>query len=384
MRKPAIWAILAFWTIIAGCGAEFRYYNTVARVQKPGKTYHQGWTNRFLKNNYYFPVRDAFDPNVLVSLLDPNAPAAWNIDRAGNVPDGSFYTNRHIEQLTAQQAAVGPAGAAPQGPWKIIKTRQDTIRPSFIGQDATGRRFYVKLDDPDFPQAASAAAIISTRILYLLGYHVPANYIVTITGTGDSQFDDRRAEASEFVPGEVLGQFKFDWLRYRREIRALRLASAWLDDLDRSDNNDLLVYRDGRSYYYLLDFDSTLGLWHGRPKQPWQAHRHLWDPPQVLYDIVTLTICKKPHNQPVSSAVGVFYADDFEPLQWKAHHPNSAFRFMSYADAAWIAKKIASITPQHLEAIVAAGKYSNPKDADHVLQILLQRQKKIIELATPQ
>ena len=367
--------------LLAGGCAELRYYNSTNYVQKPGKTYQESWANRFLKNNYYYPIRDLFDPNVRASLTDSSAPQAWNLDQADNVPDGSFYLNRNIGQTTAQQAALAP-GAVPKAPWKVLKARASKPRPSFVGQDATGRKFMVKLDDPNFPQAGSAAAIISSRILALLGYYVPNNYIVTIEGTSLPEYDGHRAEASAFVDGQVLGHFKFDWLRYRREIRALRVVCAWLDDLDRSDNNVLLMYRHGKSYYYLLDFDSTLGLWHGASKQPWQGHRHLWDPYWATLDLLSFTIFSRyqiKHRQPYSAAVGIFYPDHFDPLAWKPHHPNSAFRFMSNADAQWIARKIAKITPQQLGAIVKAARYSNPDDQNHVLKTLLQRQAKILK-----
>lgn len=369
--------------MLAGCG-QLRYYNTTASVDKRARAHKEGWTGRFLKNNYYYPVRDVFDPRVWASLFDPDEPRAWDVDSSGDVPAGSFYAHRAIDQITPDRAGLGPAsGPLPKAPWKLIKARDGKIPVSFIAEDATGRRFMVKLDDPDYPEARSAAAVIATRVLWLLGYHVPANYVVTIEGTGVAEYDGRRAEASLFIEGEVLGQFKFDWLRYRRQMRGLRLACAWLDDVDRSANNTLLVFRDGRSTYYLLDFDSTLGLWKGRPKMPWLGHRHFWDPNWAAIDVLSLGLLSRSqvrHRRPVSKAVGIYYADDFDPLAWKNEHPNSAFRFMSRADRNWMIERIAKITPDQLRAIVKAAKYSNPQDEEHVFRTLRRRQDKILRI----
>jgi len=388
MLKVILRSLVGLWLV--GCGlvpsgcAHDRYYNTVGWIEGPGKAYNTPWLDRFMKTNYYYPVRDAFDPHVWASLVDPNEPPGWNTDGSGNVPDGSFYVNRRIEQISPAEAAAGPSTApAPRPPWTVVKARPGKKPVSFIGEDGLGRRFMVKLDDPAYPEAGSAAAFITTRVFWLLGYHVPANYIVTITGTGNPEYDGRRAEASLFVEGKVLGHFKFDLLRHRREMRGLRLVSAWVDDVDRGENNTLVVFREGKSYYYLLDFDSTMGLWKRRPKMTWLGHRHVWDPPYAVVDVFTLGALSRSqirHHQPFSKAVGIFFADDFDPMTWKSENPNTPFRLMSKADACWMARKIAKISPEQLLEIVKAAKYSRREDQEHVFRTLQERQEKIAKL----
>ena len=385
-RLVATWmgAGLAAW-VIAGSGcAEVRYYNTTAWVEKEGRVTTDPWVVRFMENNYYFPVRDVFDPHVLASLVDSSQPRAWDTNDGGDVPDGSFYVNRDLASITAAQAAAGAATAPPKPPWKVVKARpaEKGTLAGFIGQDASGRKFVVKLDDPQHREAASAAVVIASRLYWLLGYHVPAESVVTITGTGVSDYDGRRGSASEFIDGKILGPFTFDWFRYRREMRGLRVAAAWVDDVDRIASNTLVTFRDGRSYYYLIDFDGTLGLWQGRPKPVWMGHRHLWDPPWGVVNLVSLGRLEKGQIRrrcPFSPAVGIFFADDFDPLAWKQEHPNSAFRFMTKADGRWMAEKIARITPEQLRAIVHAANYSDPNDEDHVLTTLLERRGKILQ-----
>jgi len=368
---------------LLGCN-RLHVYNSAAWIEKP-KFYNRSSTCRFLKYNYFYPVRDAFNPQVWASLYNKNQPPAWDVDASGQVPDGSCYVNRDLSQISPDQAADGPTiGPPPLSPWKVVTPRPGKKPTSFIGEDATGRRFMVKLDDPDYPEAQSAAAVVTTRILWLLGYHVPADYVVTIAGTGVPDYDGRRAEASEFIPGKLLKPFKFDALRYRREMRGLRLVSAWLDDVDRCDNNTLVVSRNDRPYFYLLDFDSTLGLWKGRPKPVQRGHCHVWDPPWMTIELLSLGGLSRSqirHHKPVSTAIGVYYADDFDPSAWKGEQPNTAFRFMSQADTEWIIRKIAQITPEQIQAIVKVARFSNPEDEDHLYRTLLERRRKILDLS---
>jgi len=385
IRRLAFPVCITILLVQPGCGGKLRYYNTSAWIERQGDAYNDTLVERFMKNNYYYPIRDVFDPRVAASLFDPAQVRAWNIDAAGEVDDGSFYTNRPISTISPSKAAAGPGLAPPKSPWKVVTRRPETKNKlaSFIGRDGTGRTFLVKLGDRDHPEANSAAAVITARVLYLLGYHVPANTVVTIAGTGVCEFDGRRAEASLFIDDNVLGFFKFDKLRYRREMRALRLVAAWLDDLDRCAGNTLAVFRSGRTWYYLIDFDSSLGLWQGRPKQPWRGYRYAWDPNWSACNLMTLGGMERQmikHDKPFSAAVGIFYADDFDPLAWKQCQPNSAFRFMTREDAKWMAGKIARITPQQILAIVKAARYSGARDERHVYDMLMARREKILLL----
>ena len=169
------------WVLAVGGCAQDRFYNTTAWVEGRGKAYETVWLDRFLKANYYYPVRDAFNPQVWASLADPNEPAAWNVDSSGGVPDGSFYVNRDIDEITPAQAAAGPCtGPAPQPPWKVIKPRPGKKPTSFIGEDATGRRKVARIETPNgYTFTAESALGIATRLLKedcVPGFHTPAGY----------------------------------------------------------------------------------------------------------------------------------------------------------------------------------------------------------------
>jgi hypothetical protein len=222
-------------------------------------------------------------------------------------------------------------------------------------------------------------------MLWALGYHVPANYLVTLEGTGRGDLDGRRAIASSIVPGAVAGRWKLDWFRYRREIRALRVACAWLNDVDRVDGNNLVAIADDVATYYLLDFDSALGAWQGKPKQPWRGWQHAWDV-QWQWRTVTSLGRDKPGydpNQPiVSRGVGRF-DNRFDPIEWRPQLPNSAFRHMTENDAAWMARKIAAISGPQLEAIVNEARFTDPQDSQYVLETLLARRRAVLQAWLP-
>jgi hypothetical protein len=368
--------ILAAAFLFGGC-EDVRYYNTRVWMDKPVPKDTEAPAGRFMRNNYYYPGRDAFDPRVWASPADPAQPRAMDIDESGEVPDSSFYMNRAVDKITREQAAAGPAAGVqpPRNPWTVSKRSSHDGSDQFVGKDAAGRKFMVKLDHPDYPEAGSGASIIVNRLFWLMGYYVPPSFIVTVDG--------KRGEASLFIQGEDPGPFDLDTYRYRREYRGLRILSAWLDDLDRASNNTIATREGDTVRYYFIDFNSSLGLWQGRPKEPWQGHRHFWDPTWGLVNLVTLGGLARSQirsTRPVSKAVGMFYAEDFDPMQWTTQQPNSPYRFMTREDARWMARKIAAIRPEQLRAIVKAAKYSEAKDEEYVFQTLMARREKILAL----
>jgi len=366
--------------LIAGC-QDIQHQNTADWVTQNVRVSDSPLHDRFMKGTYYEPVRDFFDSRAAFNPADPNQPAAWNVDENGQVHDGSFFTNRDIAAVSPEAAGIGPAANPPVGPWKVLKKpdKHAFKLRRFLGEDATGRKFLVKVDHEDHPQGASAVSAVATRVYWLLGYNVPAEHIVTIEGTGDEDFDGKRGFASEFIPGDVKGFWRFDWFRFRREVRAIRLVAAWLDDIDRTDSNTLLTFHGDRNLYYLIDFDSSLGLWQGRAKLPWMGHRHAWDPNWVLLSTIGLAPNPIIHHEPVSDAVGLLYADDFDPFAWKQQIANSAFRLMARSDAEWIARRMAQVSREQLAAIVHAARYSNPEDERYVLETLMARRVVILK-----
>lgn len=383
--QRGVWLFCASLLLLDFCGcAGFRHVNEASQPRRNIRASDDSVELLMFKCLVLYPARD-------VLVLDPLwrvvfGSRAWNVD-GGELADGAFWRDRDLGAMTPERAALGPClERGPEGPFRVLKKRSPKhaggVVPGFVGEDARGRKYFFKLDDPGYPELGSGAAIVSSRLLWALGYHVPATYLVEVFGTGDSDLDGRRGCASVFVE-DVRGHFHFDWFRYRRELRGLRLASAWLNDTDRIGTNTLVAgAEDAAVRYYLIDFDSTLGAWQGRPKETWRGWRYQGDVVWALLELVTLGLA---HPEPdvaqavVSRAVGRFEGAYFAPLRWRSQVPNNAFAHMTGDDARWMAGRLRLLTRAHVEAVVGEACYSDAADAAYVVEVLMARRAKILE-----
>ena len=56
---------------------------------------------------------------------------------------------------------------------------------------------------------------------------------------------------------------------------------------------------------------------------------------------------------------------------------------MTDSDRRWMTSKIAALERPHLEAIVAQAQYSDSANAEYIVNTLLERREKILDLAAP-
>ena len=377
--RPAAWLWLACLGAACGC-AELRHVNTEPQITRHIRANDESNELIAFKTWVLYPGRDVLTLDWLWRRLGGDE--AWNADTDFDA-DTSFCAARTDEDLTPERLRHGPDVAPPQPPLRLVKKpRPGKPCTKFIAEDATGRRFLFKLDDPSYPELGSSASVIAARILWALGYHVPAVFVTRIDGTGDERLDGRRATASLWLDGTI-GHFRWDWFRYRREARALRMACAWISHVDCGGRNALVAVADGRARYVLIDFDSCLGAWQGRPKEPWRGWQHEGDPAWNLVRVLSLGL-RYPEpdaRQPiVSPAIGRFDAR-FDPLAWRAQAPNTAFDHLTPADLCWIADRIRRLDRPRIAAIVAAAELTDPADADYLVETLLARRQRILDLA---
>lgn len=363
----------------AGC-ARFEYNNTANVFDKPFVGHDEKPPGIWLKSYCFYPARDLLTLDWAWRALHDKE--AMNITPDGDVADGPFFTNRNIKSLSPDAVRIGPATEPPpQGPWRVRKVKHKGRTPGFIGEDATGRTWLVKLDHPRYPEMGTSAEMIGSRLTWLMGYHVPAIYLVQVDGTGFARYDGKRATASLFVPGRVVGGFKFDHYRMRREVRGLRLVAAWTNDVDRGDNNTLVAVENGAATCYLVDFNSCFGSWNGRPKAAWRGHRYALDMGHLIVKILTLGILPRipPAGVLQSRAVGhVSLLDLRDAATWKSENPNTAFERLTQADAAWMGRRIAAASDEQLTAAVAAAEFSSPADSEWILAVLRQRRRHVL------
>jgi hypothetical protein len=377
-------------------------------------------------NDYYDFVENSFwTPG------DRMPRTAMNINTLGEVPDSSWYTNRHARRrMSIQELVRGPdrgTGPAP-GVWTVLRGKNEGVTPGFsFIRDSRGDLYAIKFDPPGHLEMSSSADVIGTKFFYAMGYHVPENYIVYFRAEqlelGESatftdaqgrerKMDHRdiqevlnrvarttdgryRAVASKILPGQDLGPFRYYGTRpddpndifpheHRRELRGLWVLSAWLnhDDSRAINTLDMLVKENGRQFirHHLIDFGSILGSGSVMEQKPRAGNEYLWEVGPTFARILTLglwdrhwILMKYPHYP----SIGKIESKFFRPERWKPEYPNAAFRNCLPEDAYWAAKIVMSFTDDEIRAIVRTGQISYEEAEDYLIRCILERRDKV-------
>jgi hypothetical protein len=352
---------------------------------------------------------------------DRSMTRAANVDALGEVPDSSWFQNRHGRLRMSREALVrGPNttdGPSMEGPWEVIAIKDEGVSPGFRIRDVHGQVYLLKFDPLKHPEMATGAEVISTKFFHAMGFNVPENFIarfergrlVPAAGTTMSKrkIDGvlrrvprsrdgvYRAVASKFLSGKPLGPFEYHGTRpddpndifpheNRRELRGLRLMAAWLNhDDSRSINTlDMLVSEGERRFirHYLIDFGSTLGSGTWGPQKPIAGWQHFWEPRIALTRLLTLGIVDRPWIRAKyvkAPSLGKLEFDLFNPAKWKPTFPNPAFANATAADLYWAARIVTAFTDDDIRAIVAAGELSDPRAAETLVRWLIGRRDRI-------
>jgi hypothetical protein len=354
-------------------------------------------------------------------------PAA-NVNALDEVPDSSWFTNRHaLRPMTPEQLVRGPNRGDPPDftSGTITKAKMEGVSPGLMVTDSKGRDYLIKFDHKDYPELQSGAEVISTKILFAAGYNVPENYISYIDpadleitegmemGEGKSKHpvtrevlskmlvnvargaDGRyRVLASRILDGKPKGPFPYVGLRaddpndlipheHRRELRGLRVIASWINHWDMKEGNtlDMYVEEHGRKFlrHYLIDFGSSLGG--GRsPLEYFHGREYAFDAGTMMKELFTLGLYVTPDEKKASliyPQVGIFSAEDFHPGDWIPSFHVMPFDNMTREDAYWATRIILSFTEDELLRIVKTAEYTDPKVTDYVFRVLLERRQTI-------
>ena len=396
---------------------------------------HVWWD--FYENAAIYPLERAVDPAVALPALGRglglvSADEAANVNALDEVPDSTWFTNRHArEHLSAAALERGPNLGPPpaaDGPLVVLSGKELGTQPGFWMRDSTGAIYLVKFDPRGYPDLATAAEVVSSKILYALGWNVAEYHLVRldparltidpqawmvdaynrkepltpqrlarVLATAERASDGTiRASASRRLAGVVKGGFRMmgersddanDTIPHeeRRDLRGLRVVAAWIDHVDFRAGNTLDTFihteRDppaaGHLVHYLIDLNGTLGSWGKGWKPPWMGHEyayavfpslgaalHVWRPPWAGVPLV--------HR-----SIGYFDAEHFDLDGWKPIYPAAPFEMATFRDQFWGARLVESLDESDLRAIVAAGEWSDPAAADVLLRVLRERQRMI-------
>jgi hypothetical protein len=356
---------------------------------------------------------------------------AQGVNTLGEPIDTAWYRPRHyFKHMSDDELMRGVGGNNPPsagGSWTVVSAKSEGISPGFVMTDDKGDRYFVKFDPMTDPEMATGAEMISSRFFHALGYHVPDNYLISVTRERlvlgpnvkftDSEGRQRamknrdldkllakvpkttdgkyRALASLQLPGKPVGPFKYFGTRsddpndvvpheHRRELRGLFVFCAWLNHNDsRAINNfDTLVAEGGTQYirHYLQDLGATLGSASTFAKAAARGAEYYIDFKPAPKQMATLGLAvpyweraKFPDNR----AVGGLDSAAFRPDQWIPDYPNSAFLNRLPDDEFWAAKQVMAFTDEQIRAIVKVAQYSDPRAEKYVADTIIARRDKI-------
>lgn len=379
-----------------------------------------------------FPTHLSWD---LISSLfanegDPVTRPAQDVNTVGEVPDSSWFVNRAGSRpLTVAEVGRGPdttGGPAP-GPWTVVSGKSEGVRPGFTIKDSADITWFLKFDPPGYPEQATSAEVVSTKLFWALGYRVAETHVaevrrenlvldptahITVNGrrralTGgditrvlvqaarniDGSY---RAIASRQLDGTPVGEFLYYGTRsddpndvvpheHRRELRGMVAAAAWIDRVDAKAGNTLdTVVREGGHatvHHHVLDFGSTLGsAGIGGPNEYWEGNAYLFNGPDAARRLLLLgfPVPAWRHKQyPELRGIGRIEGDAFDPAAWKSRVPNAAYVRADAADLFWAATKIMAISDEMIAAAVQSGHYTDATAARYLTDTLIKRRDAI-------
>jgi hypothetical protein len=392
-----------------------------------------------VRNMLFYPVGKLLDVGELTRTIGVwthvvGRREAANVNALDEVPDSTWFTNRHgMHRLSPQQLADGPnAGYAPaeEGPLVVLSGKSLGMTPGFVMRDEKGDRYVVKFDPPLYPELATGAELVCSKIMWALGWNVPEYYLmtfseerlrlapdatakdgwgrtVTLTPHSLRQLLQRahhlpdgriRALASRIIPGMPKGSPRLVGVRPddpndtvphedRRELRGLRTVAAFINFTDSRRGNFLDTFvpdspepgSGGHLVHYVLDFSSGLGAGNVDYKDPKLGNEYFFDPPKVLFRALTLWQIKPDWARlPLSHpALGYFESSIFDPQRWRPTYLNPLFDHATWRDSFWGAKLVTSLRDEDLGITSRAGAWSDPHVADLLRAILAERRDRI-------
>lgn len=444
MLKPPLTSLICALTcasLVAGCASVPRWSldepqvtsdDMRALTSEPKERDPSLYWDAVHQSSFYL-IENSLDLSRQYRKLTGRMHEAVNADVFGNVPNTSWFTNRHGQtRMSRSDIERGPdqiAGPDVSGPWVITRAKPQGVTPGFFFKDVNGESFVLKFDPAMHPELSTGAEMVSTKLFHAIGYNVPENYLVTfdpsiLTIKEGLEYKDAsghrkpftkevleqiltrvalrpdgkiRAVASRLLPGKPVGPFSYKGRRkddpndlipheHRRELRGIKIFAQLVNNFDTKDHNtlDVLVNESGRTFirHYLIDFSSTLGADSDEPKAVYKGYSYTLDVEQALVSLFTLGLRRwswekgDPTGMPASA--GYFEAELFDPPGWKPLHGNPAFDNMTYADAAWACKILASFTKDDLLACVESGQYTDTATTRYLVDILWARRAKIL------
>ncbi len=379
------------------------------------------------------PITRVLDVPLLARKVAGQPREAANVDESDQVrlPSTWWQPRLGFRPVSVEQLRTGPGpgtGPAP-GKWIVTKAKTQGVTPGFQIKDSKGDRFIIKFDSPKSPELATSVDVVGSILFWGAGYNVPENTIAffrpeDLVIAGDATYQDPmglkkpmtqeyldrilasvarlkdgrfRCVASKFLAGKPLGPYRYNGRRkddpedlipheLRRELRGLWTLCAWVNHADSRGANtlDAWVTDGGRSFvrHHLIDFSALLGAGpNGRRSQVTGTEYYL-DYRGMSRQVATLGLVPfawEPSVDPEIVSVGFVESAVFDPGGWRPDYPNPAFDDRTVRDIRWGARILAGFTDEHIRAAVEAGRYSDPRAADYLVRVLIERRDQLID-----
>lgn len=378
------------------------------------------------------PLFDALSP------VDP--PDAADVNALDEVPASSWYRPpRQLAEILADPEV--PLGGPPEPPFALVDDPPSLgsagTRIAIV--DRRGARYELARDTERRPELITGAAVVGSRLLRGLGYRTPDVFLLDLApadvglerpllaakAPGEEPLptpptDAQRAARAKRVAASFAGGAPAREGRYRVS------ATRWPVGIDvgitpdfgtrGDDNNDLIAHNDRRTLRALSIFGSFLafdGFGVRRTRDVYVGERgrgflrhyvvnmerslgamsvvdplpvyHPLDGPRGDGTIANLLLLGfAPSARPVATQRKFLALGTIGPLAnpkgMDTALPYGPFVRLTRADGYWAAKRIQALlaTPSTLEAIVDAGRFSEPGARDELLFLLRLRARQVV------
>ncbi|HEY8076027.1 MAG TPA: hypothetical protein VIF62_17995 [Labilithrix sp.] len=386
-----------------------------------------------------------FRPVAKIFAVDPPQEAR-NVNAFDEVPDSAWFTNRmgkkkpSFDELlrgACKESDMLDGSKATPETWVIDQGKPNGASPGFRMKIDGKKKYMFKTDSKEQPERPSAASAIGAAIYHAVGFHTSCEQIVYVrkdalkltpglrftANTGvthdfdakalDKVFEEAsprgdtfRFQASAWLPGYLLGPFKYEKTRSddpndviphedRRDLRGARVLAAWLNHFDAREQNSMDSWiatnakvpdsSPGFVRHYYLDTSDVFGSeWDFDAISRRLGHSYLLDFGDIGLDFITLGTLVRPWERekkgpPGTEMFGYFHWREFEPDDWKNEYPNPAFSRATEHDNAWMARILSRLDYADVKGLVGLGKFTNPEASDYLALVLEMRLRKIVE-----
>jgi len=210
-----------------------------------------------------------------------------------------------------------------------------------------------------------------------------------------------RISASRFIDGEPVGTWRTEGKRDddpndliahedRRELRGEKYLAAWVNHWDSRGPNSFDTFvrapdnSAGYVKHYFIDFSDSLGATPMRTDdpEPRVGFTTVSNIPNIAADLVTFGLVRRPWDEvtvdPRYPNLGYYQVAHFEPRHYAPQTPLVRWARAQPADLAWMARRLARLSVEHVRVAARQGRWSNPAEEVRVVEILMGRREKIL------